>query len=61
MSTPIDHATTPATTSSKPASTAPGDRPASRRPAVLAGVIGWTLRAPTRPGPGSVDVGFAQE
>lgn len=27
----------------------------------LAGVIGWTLRAPTRPGPGSVDVGFAHD
>jgi uncharacterized protein (DUF305 family) len=27
----------------------------------LAGMIGWTLRAPTRPGPDSVDVGFAQD
>ncbi len=48
------------------------DRP-SRRPPLpvlvllpvallfLAGVTGWTLRAPSRPGPGSVDVGFAQD
>jgi uncharacterized protein (DUF305 family) len=27
----------------------------------LAAAIGWTLRAPTRPDPGSVDVGFAQD
>lgn len=27
----------------------------------LGGAIGWTLRAPTRPGSGSVDVGFAQD
>ena len=27
----------------------------------LAGVIGWTLRAPPRPEPGSVDVGFAHD
>ena len=27
----------------------------------LAGAIGWTLRAPTRPAAGSVDVGFAQD
>ena len=27
----------------------------------LAGVTGWTLRAPTRPGAGSVEVGFAQD
>lgn len=27
----------------------------------LAGVTGWTLRAPTRPGAGSVEVGFSQD
>ena len=48
------------------------DRP-SRRPPLpvlallpvallfLAGVIGWTLGAPARPGPGSVDVGFVHD